>query len=241
MDNLTLLYYTANTLDDTCAQNVRKHLLEVNNNKFPLISVSQKPLDFGQNICVGEIGKSAYNLYKQILIGAMAVKTKYLACCEDDILYTREHFSNRPSSDNVFAYNRNLWFAEAIAFWHKNESGMCLCIAPTQLLINTLKVRYEKYPTPQPGPDKQVHRYWQEPGKFDRKFGIPNAKFEYFETKIPIPVFNYRGSLNGKRGCKDGTRIFANPLPGWGDSISLWNKYWGTDYGQKFNRYFPKT
>lgn len=237
MEDLTLLYYTANTINETVAKNVRDHLLEVTENKIPLISVSQKPLDFGKNICVGEIGRSAYNCYKQILTGAMEVKTKYVACCEDDALYTMEHFSHRPPDDDTFIYNLNMWFTEPTQFWHKGETGMCLCIAPTKLLIDTLKVRYEKYPEPLVGEDKIVHKYWQEPGKYDRKFGIPDAKFTYFKTEVGLPVFNYRGSLHGKMGCRRGSRVFINPLDNWGDAITLWNKYWGTDYDLKFNRY----
>jgi hypothetical protein len=236
-NDLTLLYYTASKISDFCGENVRKHLLEVNKNKFPIVSVSQKPLNFGENICVGEIGMSAYNCYKQILTGAMVVKTKYLACCEDDTLYTMEHFSHRPSADDTFAYNINMWFTDDTFFWYKEETAMCMCIAPTELLIKTLKARYDKYPNPIPGEDKYVHKHWQEPGKYDWKFGIPNAKFEHFKTKIGIPVFNYRGSLHGKRGCRRGTRILVNPLPGWGDSVSLWNKYWGTNYDKKYNRH----
>lgn len=237
MEDLTLLYYTSNKIDNTVATNVREHLLKINNNKYPIISVSQKPIDFGENICVGEIGVSSYNLYKQILIGAQNVKTKYIACCEDDALYTMEHFSFRPPDEKTFLYNINMWFAEDIQFWHKNETGMLTCICPTSYLIETLEARFKKFPSQIQGKDKEVYRYFQEPGKFDRNFGIPNANFAYFETKIPIPVFNYRGSLHGKAGAKNVPRVFANPLDGWGDSITLWNKFWGTNYDKKFLRY----
>ena len=78
VNDLTLLYYTANTVSDYCAKRVRRHLLEITKAQFPLVSVSQKPLNFGENICVGSIGKSYYNCYKQIFTGAKAVKTKYI-------------------------------------------------------------------------------------------------------------------------------------------------------------------
>lgn len=237
MEDLTLLYYTANNINETAGENIRQHLIKTNNGKYPIISVSQKPINLGRNICVGEIGMSSYNCYKQILTGACEVKTKYIACCEDDALYTMEHFSFRPPDEKTFLYNINMWFAEDIQFWHKNETGMLTCICPTSYLIDTLKVRFEKFPNPIKGRDGVVYRYFQEPGKFDRNFGIPNANFAYFRTKIPIPVFNYRGSLHGKMGAKEVERVFANPLDGWGDSITLWNKFWGTNFDKKWNRH----
>jgi len=225
MNDLTLLYYTANTISDVCAGNVRKHLLEITQNKIPIISVSQKPIDFGINICVGNIGKSYYNCYKQILTGAKEVKTKFVACCEDDTLYTMEHFAHRPSADDVFSYDLNWWYAEDKTFWHKteiNDTGMCFCICSTHSLIKTLKPRFNLYPS---APPINAQRYWQEPGRFDRKFGIPDAKFEYFKSSQPSLVFNYYGSLGGKRTSWR-PRVFAESLSPWGDAKTLWKKYW---------------
>ncbi|MCJ7646067.1 hypothetical protein MUO65_04070 [bacterium] len=229
MNDLTLLYYTANTISDACARNVRNHLLEVTGGKFPIVSVSQKPIDFGTNICIGEIGKSHYNCYKQILTGAMVVKTKYVACCEDDTLYNQEYFSHRPSGDDIFAYNLNWWYAEAPCFWHKmiemKDTGMCQCLCPTNALIENLKVRFDVFSNPIPASDRPTQKCWQEPGRDDVYFGIPNAKFEYFSSERPTIVFNYRGSLGGKRKSWRPT-TFADSLPGWGKAKDLWQKYW---------------
>ena len=105
--DLTVIYYTANLISDYFADNVRKKLLEVLGDT-PLISVSQKPIDFGENICVGEIGASNYNVYFQILKGAKAAKTRYVMMAEDDTLYPPEHFLQRPPVGS-FAYNLNRW------------------------------------------------------------------------------------------------------------------------------------
>jgi hypothetical protein len=134
MNNISLLYYTANTIEETLAENVRKHLLSIKGD-LPLISVSQKPIKFGKNICVGEIGKSYYNCYKQILTGAYAVKTPYVVCCEDDTLYSKEHFNHRPSNEKVFSYNQNMWYCEETEFWTKGWTGMLGCIVNIQYLI----------------------------------------------------------------------------------------------------------
>ena len=37
----------------------------------PIISVSQKPMDLGNNICVGDVERSSQNGYMQLLIGCV--------------------------------------------------------------------------------------------------------------------------------------------------------------------------
>ena len=96
---ITLLYYSAHSLPEKVEANFRNELTG-----YPIISVTQKPINLGQNICVGEIGKSHYNCYKQILIGLREVKTEWVACVEDDTLYNLEHFSHRPDK---ISYNKN--------------------------------------------------------------------------------------------------------------------------------------
>jgi hypothetical protein len=221
MTDLTLLYYTANKIEDYLGENVRKHLLEINANKYPLISVSQKPLDFGQNICVGEIGMSYYNCYKQILEGAKIVKTKYVALCEDDTLYSQEHFSHRPSNDEVFSFNKNMWYAEEIGFWNKGRTGMCTCIVSTKYLIDTLTPRFIKYPESANLSPKTMLKYFQEPGRFD------GANIEYFKTKIPILTFNYFHALGGKAGSFHSRPTVEQSLVPWGDAWELKKKFWG--------------
>ena len=233
MDDLTLLYYTDNTISDVFAKNIRKYLLDQTGGRVPIISVSQKPIDFGQNICVGQIGKSYYNCYKQIYIGALAARTKYIACCEDDTIYNLEHFSRRPSKPGVFSYNTNLWFLNPeLFFWkkdgeeEKNRTGMLCCIAETESLVKTLAGRFDKFPIEPIPNDKRSLRFWQEPGRFEKKFNIPKVEVEYFETKDPVVVLNYRGSLGGKRVFGDGTgRLRVDSFPSTGTAKNVWDRF----------------
>ena len=222
MNDLSLLYYTSNVAWPTMTENVRKHLLKITEGKFPLVSVSQKPLNFGKNICVGEIGQSYYNCYKQILIGAQAVETKYVACVEDDTLYSMEHFSHRPSEDH-FSFNKNMWYTEETGYWNKYDTGMCTCIVETKVLIDTLVPRFKMYPEP---PTERQQRYFQEPGRNDKRFGIPNAKVEYFTTEIPILTFNFFAGLGGKKISEAHAPIVKKTLIPWGDSWTLKKGFW---------------
>ena len=227
MQDITILYYTSNVLWDRAQENVRKQILYSAPYNTPIVSVSQKPLDFGMNICVGEIGKSYYNCYKQILTGARTVKTKYVVCCEDDTLYPQEHFFHRPTSDDVFAYNNHMWFFEKTGYWRKpGDHGMCGCIAPTELLIKTLEPRFKLYPVAPVLKPGQKERYWQEPGRYDHKYGIPDAKIEMFQTVIPLLTFNYFKALGGKKKTEVMIPEQKEYIEGWGNGRIRWMKFW---------------
>jgi len=212
MNDLTILYYTANTIPEITGQKVRDYLLKVTENQFPIISVSQKPLNFGQNICVGLIGRSKYNCYKQILIGVKEVKTKYVACAEDDTLYAMDHFAYRPR-EGIFSYENNMWFAEENCFWRweniNNRSGMWGCIATTETLPNKFL-------------------FWGEPGYHDRLYGMQN-RFAQFESENPTVVFRYRESMGGFKGGRREVRTPENityNLESFGGINKLWRSYW---------------
>jgi hypothetical protein len=221
MNDLTLLYYTANTIEEYLGNNVRKHLLEVNNGKYPIVSVSQKPLDLGENICIGEVGQSYYNCYRQIFEGVKKVKTKYVALCEDDTLYSQEHFEHRPTSEEVFAFNKNMWYAEEQEYWNKGWVGMCTVIVATKYLLDILTPRFVRYPKESDLPKTRISRIFQEPGRWD------GAKTEYFTTKIPILTFNYFDGLGGKATSRENQTTSRQTFEHYGDCWELKKKFWG--------------
>jgi hypothetical protein len=79
----------------------------------PIISVSQKPIEFGLNICVGDIGRSHLSMYKQMWAGGKEASTEFISLAEHDCLYTPEHFNWIPPEPDVFYYNVNHWFVQA--------------------------------------------------------------------------------------------------------------------------------
>ena len=217
LDDITILYYTAGVLPDHVAAKVRAHLFSIVRG-LPIISVSQKPLDFGRNICVGDIGQSYYNCYKQILIGAKVAQTDFVICAEDDTLYPPEHFLHRPAT-NAFCYNKNMFYLEDEKFWHKWQTGMFACIAPAKLLIENLEARFAAAPV-EPMPRSAQKYYWHEPGKTD---GTPA---EYFETKIPIITFNYFAGLGGKAKSTVHRPMVKKGLESWGTAHDLKKEFW---------------
>jgi hypothetical protein len=214
----TLLYYTASRKPEGFAQKIREELLISSGGGFPIISVSQKPLNFGKNICVGEIGASTYNVYKQILLGLREVKTKWTVCCEDDTLYSSEHLFFEPPSEDTVYYNINKWTIDPRVFWLRKRTGMCMCIAATKLLRDCLEERLAKYKNP----NSAWIKYFSEPGKYEHHLRIFEPPYVQVDL-APSITFNHKPCLGGvRRLCPDD--IVVEELPLWGRASELWNR-----------------
>ena len=107
----TILYITDNSLDYALFEKCRELLLK-SADGLPIVSVSQKPIALGTNICVGDIGRSAISLSTQLLVGLESIDTKWVSMAEHDCVYSDEHFKYIPPSDKFIWYNTNNWFAQ---------------------------------------------------------------------------------------------------------------------------------
>ena len=206
------------------ATNIRTALLLTAIDKgMSIISISQKPIEFGQNICVGDIGISVYNIYKQILIGAKEAKTKYVACCEDDTIYVPDHFEYKPP-DDTFCYNVNhLGVDPNYGFIFRNRMNMCMCVAPRDLMVETLELRFKKYSDFM---DNAHCAGFSEPGRHEQYLGLPEVKRQGFKTKIPSLTWNHRPSQGGMRKVLPNHKTFLTH-DYWGHGPTLWKKIHG--------------
>jgi hypothetical protein len=189
----TIIYYTANHVSYFFANNVRIQLLKSIGN-MPLISVSQKPIEFGENICVGDIGRSQFNTYKQALIGAKAAKTKYIALCEDDVLYSAEHFDCSPS-ERTFAYDDNIWniytWTKPPMFSYKGRRNLNGLICERELFIEAMEERFAKYD------EKNYPKHlFGEPGKYERQLKVTVRNWEFYPTEKPSVAFSHPTELS---------------------------------------------
>lgn len=111
MGNITLLYLTDNSLEPSLALRCQELLIKVANGKR-IVSVSQKPLDFGYNVCVGDIGRNGLSIDIQMLAGLEQIKTDFVAIAEHDCMYSQEHFEFIPNDYDNFYYNNNCWLVQ---------------------------------------------------------------------------------------------------------------------------------
>lgn len=149
MGDLTIIFITANEMPPNWTTHQINVLVEAANG-LQIISISRKPMNLGVNIIDNEPKKSYWNIYMQLLAGAIVAKTKYVAMAEDDVLYTKEHFSEfRPADDEV-SYDRSRW---SLFAWEsppmyclRNRISNCSLIAPRDYLIEALTERKNKHP-----------------------------------------------------------------------------------------------
>lgn len=231
MNDLTIIYYTANYLDDHnpyFLANTKRQLLKAVGD-LPIISVSQKPIDLGQNICVGDTGRSHLNIYRQILIGAREAKTKYVAMAEDDILYSYEHFHEYVPQENRFAYDINKWqiftWAAPPVFAYTHRRVVNSLIAKRDMLVSALEERFDKF---KDVPEENIPlKFWGDPGRYEKELGVSFRETEEFTSKVPNIVFNHPEAFGY---LKLGMRKRMGPeqvdsLPDWGTAEEILKLY----------------
>lgn len=236
--DLTVIYYTSNYLEEHnpyFLENTKKQLIKAIGD-HPLISVSQKPMDFGENICVGDIGRSHRNIYYQILVGARAAKTKYVAMAEDDILYSYDHFHTYTPDDHHFAYDMQklslfTWSKKPIYSFRTKRMVVNQLIAPRQYLIDAMEERFARIPALKEmgWSDNDINSKWGDPGRYEGLLGVTRRKVEEFYCSTPSIVFSHPdayGYLNhGTRKRLGDIKMYDIPFWGKADKvIKLWQK-----------------
>lgn len=186
MQDLTAVLYTADALPKKFAENTMV-LLKKSLNEIPLIII-KKPSD---------IERSQAQIYRQVLEGAKQAQTKYVACCEDDVLYSPEHFKFRPKPEH-WGYNMNAW---SIFTWgepmftykppggRRNLNGL---ICERNLLIDHLEERFKLW-----SGEVDINIFG-EPGKYDNQLGTTPYPSQDFYCNPPNIVFSHEANLQFK-------------------------------------------
>lgn len=227
--DLTVIYYTANFLNESFAAKVRRQLL-IAIGDLPLISLSKKPLDFGINICEGDTERSVINIYKAVLMGAKTASTRFVALAEDDTLYPPEHFYNFLPPEDTFAYNLCKWniysWSKPPFFSLKFRKTLSCLIAPRKLLITELEERFAKYPDVNNIPLK----WMGEPGRveYEKQLGITPRKAVDFYSYVPLIVFSHPEALGYQiqGNKKKAGYIRALEIPYWGTAQNIMENYY---------------
>jgi len=141
-DKLTVIYYTSNREDEAFENKIKAKLLKTIGD-IPLISVSQKPIDFGKNICVGDIGVSNQNTFRQFQLGAMHAKTPFVVAAEADCLYPKEYFEFIPENINMCCKYDNVWimYKNSTAGFVRKASSECAQVWGREILIKHIEKR----------------------------------------------------------------------------------------------------
>jgi hypothetical protein len=220
MDDLTIIFLTLNKVPEKWAKYHKKILTKAIGNTA-IITISQKPLDWGINLIQKSEGHA--NIYRQILRGAKLAKTAYIAIAEDDTLYPEEHFASfRPPLDS-FGYNMSRWgiltWGTPI-FYLKQRPANGTMIAPRELTIEALEERFKKGM-----PDDKCGELGKE--KIESRLGVSPRKHVDFYTKVPVLFFNHDFSLDPlERAHKKVVWwIRAYDIPNWGKAKNIVKKF----------------
>jgi hypothetical protein len=207
----TIVYVTSNQEDEKFEKHIVEDLLSKSEG-IPIISVSQKPMELGKNICVGDVGVSYINYLRQYLIGITEAQTKYIINAESDFLYDKEYFGFTPEHDGIHRHS-NVWilhtFLKNDGFGKKGVSeGAQICDRET--LLKRLEVYLEHLP-------KWHDGVWEGFRRLRMRPPFHRYPITTFETKYPCISFK-----TGK-----GLRRYTALLP----NIPKVNKlpFWGTE------------
>jgi len=238
--DLSVIYYTSNFLETAnpyFLANTKRILLE-SLSGAKLISVSQKPCDIGENLCVGDIGRSNRNIYWQILQGAKAAKTKYVAMAEDDVLYTADHVAIRPKRRGELIYDMSKWsmftWSRPQLFSWRDRKIMLGLVGFRDDLVESLEERLQKFPA-------YDNQFCGEPGRWDEVLQVKRYETPWCWGGRPLVVFSHPHALGYVstpygRTHAVGERKAHGPLRGtfldpWGYAKDVM-KFWDPDYDE---------
>lgn len=215
---LTVLYYTSSQEKPEFEQKIIDNL-QAACRDLPIISVSQKPLNLGKNICVGDVGLSYLNEWRQILIGAREVTTPYIIFAESDFLYPPEYFTFTPPRKGVYRYD-NIWVVfkdTAIAGSYRRKSySEGAQVADRETIIKT----YEQFLEGKPE--------WSPKHQDDEnEWIIHNMPFEFVSGITPCVTFKTGEGVRNRtnvynKNAQDNRKM---DLPYWGNINDLRAKY----------------
>jgi hypothetical protein len=212
-EDACVLYYTSNRERPEFEAKVQRTILE-NCGGLPIVSVSQKPIDFGTNIVVGDVGTSGFNMIRQIAIGCEIAKTRFIISAEADCLYPPDYFRFRPERDDVCYRNTNTCIVghRRDVFWRKHEGGTWAQVVNRTFYLERMNFLLDGEP------------WWDANRKnFPKEKGLKFFdSFETFTTEFACISFK---SGNGMRHYSHSERVDIPELPYWGSGKELRAKY----------------
>jgi hypothetical protein len=175
---ISAIYYTDSILDEKIAEACRKQLRQAFDGE--IVSVSLKPLDFGDKRIVIDKPRGYGTMFEQILAGLQAANGEVVFFTEHDVLYPKEHFDFIPLTEDKFYYDLS---------WYKIGKGD-LAVRWEAVQVSGL-VCYKELATKFYA--SRVATF--DPSNFDRKFE-PTVDTEYETWLASKPHIDIRHQTN---------------------------------------------
>lgn len=214
MSELTVLYYSSNREPWDFEKRVI-HDMQKKSNGLPVVSVTQKPINLGKNICVGDVGTSGFNMFRQILLGLYEVKTDFVISAEADCIYSPDYFTFKPERDNVFYRNDNLYVLyKTNLFYRKPQGSTWSQIVGTKHFIKILEELFAGAPMWSVEEKSFPKERW-------KKYDVWDTR-EVFTTEFPCVSFK---SGYGMRKKSPTEHEPISTLPYWGKAKNVNRKF----------------
>jgi hypothetical protein len=211
----TIIYYTSNRERPDFELRVRENILK-NCGDLPIISVSHQPIDFGQNICVGDVGVSGFNMFRQVEIACKAATTPFVISAEADCVYPPDYFTFRPERLDVPYRDSNLYVMPDARdfFFYKEEGATHAQIVGREFYLTRLAELFKDAPEWSAEEKNFPKERFRKDDVFD--------KIEHFRSENPV------FQIKTHKGMRYYTHSDRTPI--------LEIKYWGS--GTKARAYF---
>lgn len=209
--NATILYYTSNREHPDFEKRIIDNLLKVCGD-LPIISISQYPIDLGKNICVGDVGTSGFNMFRQVQIGLEAANTDFVISAEADCVYPPDYFEFRPPRLDACFRNSNLYVMpdHRDYFFRKPEGATHAQIVGREYYLKRLKELFKGAPQWSTEEKNFPKERWGKEDIFDH--------IEYWQTKNPVFQIKTHRSM---RYYTHSERIPIPSLPYWGEGKKI--------------------
>lgn len=214
--NATIIYCSSNKEKPQFEARIIENLLKVSD--LPIISVTQKPMNLGTNICVGDdIGVSGFNFFRQTLIACEAAETQFVISAEADCLYGPDYFKFIPERDDICYRNSNLYVMgnKRDYFFKKNEGATHAQVVGREFYIKTLQKLFEGAPQWSATEKNFPKERWKKEDIFDR--------IEYWETENPVVQIKTGDSM---RHYTHSDRTPIQDIKYWGNGKDFRQRYY---------------
>ena len=218
----TIIYYSSNREKPEFEQRIRDNILNVCGG-IPIISVTQKPIKFGKNIVVGDVGVSGFNMFRQVQIACRKAKTKFVIAAEADCLYPPDYFTFIPKRDNVCYRDKNLYVMpqHRAYFWKKEKGASHAQIVGREFYLKTLDKLFEG------APDWSVAERSFPKERLQREDVFDHAHIARYKTENAVIQIKTSQSM---RHYTRSDRVARHELPYWGSGRDFRKKYYDIGY-----------
>ena len=200
-----IIYLSSNKENPEFEKRLRDNILK-HRRGLPIFSVTQKPIDFGENYCVGDVGASGFNFCRQLQLALKHAYSDYVIQCESDCLYPPDYFTFVPPKEHTVYRNTNICILPYKKnYFHYKSSSTFAQVAGREYLLARLNHLLDGQPM------------WStEMKNFPKEIGKPFLEgWEEFTTRYPAISFKTGDGMR-KHSASGSTKY--DELPYWGSA-----------------------